>query len=230
MSAAAVAQKRTFLQTLWYWLFRLIGWDGVYHKPDTEKFIIIVAPHTSNFDFFIGFIFSRAFGMPSPNFLAKDSAFRGILGPIMRGLGGIPVNRRERTNFVDQVAAAFNERKRMILAITPEGTRSKVEYWKSGFYHIALKANVPIVMATIDYARKFITCGDMVMATGDMEADIGKIRAFYAGSTARHPERYGEIRFRPTDTAAIEEEIADRAGATPAGTAEPAETSESKPA
>lgn len=190
------------MQTLWYWLFRLIGWDGVYHKPDTEKFIIIVAPHTSNFDFFIGFIFSRAFGMPSPNFLAKDSAFRGVLGPIMRWLGGIPVNRRERTNFVDQVAAAFIERKRMILAITPEGTRSKVEYWKSGFYHIALKANVPIVMATIDYARKFITCGDMVVATGDMEADMDKIRAFYAGSTARHPERQGEIRFRPSETAA----------------------------
>lgn len=201
------------MQTLWYWLFRLLRWDGVYHKPDTEKFIIIVAPHTSNFDFFIGFIFSRAFGMPSPNFLAKDSAFRGILGPIMRGIGGIPVNRRERTNFVDQVAAAFNARKRMILAITPEGTRSKVEYWKSGFYHIALKANVPIVMAKIDYARKFITCGDMVVATGDMEADMDKIRAFYADSTGRHPERQGEIRFRPAEIS--EAKAAHRAATNP---------------
>jgi len=209
MSAVAVDQRRTFFQTLWYWLLRALGWDGVYHKPDAEKFIIIVAPHTSNFDFFIGFIYSRAFGMPSPNFLAKDTAFRGVMGPIVRWLGGIPVNRRERTNFVDQVVNAFNTRKRMILAITPEGTRSKVEYWKSGFYHIALRANVPIVMATIDYARKFITCGDMVMATGDMEGDIARIRAFFAGSTGRYPERQGEIRFRPADAAAIQAETDD---------------------
>jgi len=211
---AAVAQRRTFLQTLWYWLFRALGWDGVYRKPDSEKFIIIVAPHTSNFDFFIGFIYSRAFGLPSPNFLAKDTAFRGIMGPIVRWLGGIPVNRRERTHFVDQVVDAFHTRKRMILAITPEGTRSKVEYWKSGFYHIALKANVPIVIATIDYAHKFITCGDIVTATGDVESDVAKIRALFAGSTGRYPERQSEIRFRPAEHAATQDKTEDADAAT----------------
>jgi len=199
MTAQAIPMRRTFMQTLWYWLYRLLGWDGEYRHPDTEKFIIIVAPHTSNFDFLIGFIFSRAFAIPFPNFLAKDSAFRGMIGKLGRKVGGIPVNRSERTNFVDQVAAEFQKRDRMILAITPEGTRSHTEYWKTGFYHMAMKANVPVIMAYIDYARKFISCGDVAEITGDMEADMAKIRAYYANVTARHPHRHGEIRFRPTD-------------------------------
>lgn len=198
MTAQTLPPRRTPLQTLWYWLFRLLGWDGEYHHPNTEKFIIIVAPHTSNFDFFIGFIYSRAFAMPFPNFLAKDSAFRGWIGKLGKKVGGIPVNRSERTNFVDQVAAEFKQRDRMILAITPEGTRSRTEYWKSGFYHMAQKANVPVIMASIDYARKYISCGDVAEITGDMDADIAKIRAYFADVTPLHPERHGEIRFRPT--------------------------------
>lgn len=197
MTAQMLPLRRTPLQTLWYWLYRLLGWDGEYRHPNTEKFIIIVAPHTSNLDFFIGFIYSRAFAMPFPNFLAKDSLFRGFFGPVWRWLGGIPVNRSERTNFVDQVAAEFQKRKRMILAITPEGTRSRSEYWKTGFYHMAQKANVPVIMASIDYARKFISCGDVAEITGDMEADLAKIRAHFVGITPRHPHRYGDIRFRP---------------------------------
>ena len=102
----------------------------------------------------------------------------------------------------------------MILAITPEGTRSKVEYWKSGFYHIALKANVPIVIATIDYAHKFITCGDIVTATGDVESDVAKIRALFAGSTGRYPERQSEIRFRPAEHAATQDKTEDADAAT----------------
>jgi 1-acyl-sn-glycerol-3-phosphate acyltransferase len=133
MTAQTLPLRRTPLQTLWYWLFRLLGWNGEYHHPSTEKFIIIVAPHTSNFDFFIGFIFSRAYAIPFPNFLAKDSAFRGWIGKLGKKVGGIPVNRSERTNFVDQVAAEFQKRDRMILAITPEGTRSYTEYWKIRF-------------------------------------------------------------------------------------------------
>lgn len=153
MTVQTLPLRRTPLQTLWYWLYRLLGWNGEYRHPHTDKFIIIVAPHTSNLDFFIGFIYSRAFAMPFPNFLAKDSLFRGFFGPVWRWLGGIPVNRSERTNFVDQVAAEFQKRKRMILAITPEGTRSRSEYWKTGFYYMAQKANVPVIMASIDYAR-----------------------------------------------------------------------------
>ncbi|HHY57992.1 MAG TPA: acyltransferase [Chloroflexi bacterium] len=198
MTVQTLPLRRTPLQTLWYWLYRLLGWNGEYRHPHTDKFIIIVAPHTSNLDFFIGFIYSRAFAMPFPNFLAKDSLFRGFFGPVWRWLGGIPVNRSERTNFVDQVAAEFQKRKRMILAITPEGTRSRSEYWKTGFYYMAQKANVPVIMASIDYARKFISCGDVAEITGDMEADLAKIRAHFIGIVPRHLDRYGDIRFRPT--------------------------------
>lgn len=197
MAAQFTPIQRSFTQMFWYWLFRLLGWNGEYRHPETEKFIIIVAPHTSNLDFFIGFIFSRAFAMPFPNFLAKDSLFRGPFGWVWRWLGGIPVNRSERTNFVDQVAAEFQRRDRMVLAITPEGTRGKSAYWKTGFYHMAMKANVPVIMAYIDYARKFISCGDVAEITGDIEGDMTKIRAYYADVTARHPHRHGEIRFRP---------------------------------
>ncbi len=211
MTAQTIPLRRTPLQTLWYWLFRLLGWDGEYHHPATEKFIIIVAPHTSNFDFFIGFIFSRAFAIPFPNFLAKDSAFRGWIGKLGRKVGGIPVNRSERTNFVDQVAAEFQKRDRMILAITPEGTRSRTDYWKSGFYHMAQKANVPVIMAYIDYARKYIVCGDVAEITGDMDADIAKIRDYFASITPRHPERHGEIRFRPANEEKPAEERAEQA-------------------
>lgn len=198
MTAQSLPFRRTPMQTLWYWLYRLLGWKGEYRHPNTEKFIIIVAPHTSNLDFFIGFIYSRAFALPFPNFLAKDSLFRGIFGPVWRWLGGIPVNRSERTNFVDQVAAEFQKRKRMVLAITPEGTRSHSAYWKTGFYYMAQKANVPVIMATIDYARKFISCGDVAEITSNMEADLARICAHFTNITPRHPERYGDIRFRPT--------------------------------
>lgn len=207
MTVQTATLNRTVMQTFWYWLYRMLGWNGEYRHPDTEKFIIIVAPHTSNFDFLIGFIYSRAFGMPFPNFLAKDSLFRGALGPVFRWLGGIPVNRSQRTNFVDQVAAEFHKRKRMILAITPEGTRSKAEYWKTGFYFMAQKANVPVIMASIDYARKFISCGDVADVTGDLNADMAKIRAYYANVSPRHPHRYGEIRVRPP----VDEEEKDSA-------------------
>lgn len=198
MTAQTIPLRRTPLQTLWYWLYRLLGWNGEYRHPNTEKFIIIVAPHTSNFDFFIGFIFSRAFAMPFPNFLAKDSALRGWIGKIGKKLGGIPVNRSERTNFVDQVVAEFERRQRMVLAITPEGTRSRTEYWKTGFYHMAQKARVPVIMASIDYARKYIACGDVAEITGDMEADMARIRSHFANVTPRHPHRRSEIRFRPS--------------------------------
>lgn len=190
-------RRRTLLQSVWYGLFRLLGWRGEYQAPSGCKFIIVVAPHTSNLDFVIGFIFSRAYALPFSNFLVKDSFFRGGMGRITRWLGGIPVNRREQTQFVDRVASEFARRPQMVLAITPEGTRSRSEYWKSGFYHIAQRADVPVILASIDYAHKYIACGRVAPITGDMEADLARIRAYYAGVTGYHPERQGEIRFRP---------------------------------
>jgi 1-acyl-sn-glycerol-3-phosphate acyltransferase len=199
MTAETASFHRSFLQSIWYWLFRALGWDADYREPGAPKYIIIVWPHTSNWDFPIGFIFSRAYPMPRPHFLAKNSVFKGILGPIARWAGGIPVDRSKSTNFVDQVAAEFNRHERFVLAVTPEGTRSKTHYWKSGFYYMALAANVPIVMATIDYAKKLVSYGASFMPSGNLEADFEIIRRFYAGAQGRHPERQGEIRLRPNE-------------------------------
>jgi 1-acyl-sn-glycerol-3-phosphate acyltransferase len=190
--------KRTFMQNLWYALFRLIGWKATYYDPGTNKYICVVWPHTSNLDFFIGFIFSRAYPLPNPNFFAKDSLFKGTFGPLWRWLGGIPVVRDRSTNFVDQVAAEFQRRDKIMIAITPEGTRKHTEYWRSGFYYIALAAKTPLVLASMDYSKRLITYGKTLMPTGDLDADLERIREFYAGVMGRHPERQGEIRMRPS--------------------------------
>lgn len=201
--------KRTFGQNLWYAAFRLLGWNAIYYEPGTNKYICVVWPHTSNFDFFIGFIFSRAYPMPFPNFFAKESAFKGWLGKLGRKVGGIPVNRSRSSNFVEQVAAEFARRDHMILAITPEGTRGRTEYWKSGFYYMALAAKVPIVLASIDYSKRLIIFGRTIMPTGDIHADLEPIRQFFANVKGRHPERQGEIAIRPVATEQAASESTD---------------------
>lgn len=214
MTAQSTEFKRSFVQNLWYAWYRAMGWTAIYKDPGIKKYVIIVWPHTSNLDFPTGFIFSRAYPLPKPHFLAKASAFKGIWGPIGRAVGGIPVDRSASNNLVDQVAAVFAERDEIALAVTPEGTRSKTHYWKSGFYYIALAAKVPIVMATIDFAKKCIIYGESFTPSGDIEADMEIIRRFYAGAQGRHPERQGEIRLRPRE----EEAAAPPAAAPPAAT------------
>ncbi len=194
---AEVGLQRNFIQKLWFRLFRALGWSADYQEPGSSKYIIIVWPHTSNYDFLIGFIFSRAFALPRPHFLAKHSSFKGIMGPIARWAGGIPVDRSKSTNVVEQVAAEFKRQSEFVLAVTPEGTRSKTKYWKSGFYYMAMAANVPVVMATIDFAKKMIFYGANFVPSGDIEADMDIIRRHYAGAQGSHPERQGEIRLRP---------------------------------
>ncbi|MBK8046269.1 MAG: lysophospholipid acyltransferase family protein [Anaerolineales bacterium] len=197
MTSSKTEFKRSFVQKLWYAWYRSMGWDAEYVEPGIDKYVIIVAPHTSNLDFLIGFIFSRAYPLPFPRFIAKKSAFVGPIGWLGRAVGGIPVDRTQRTNFVDQVAEQFNLHEQFVVAITPEGTRSKVTYWKSGFYHIARAAGVPIVMATIDYGKKQIRYGAVLYPSGDLDADMEKIRKFYEGATGRHPERQGAIEIQP---------------------------------
>lgn len=197
MTVSADTLTRTFSQKIWYKIFRMMGWCADYHEPDVDKYVVIVWPHTSNLDFFIGFIFSRAYPMPFPHFLAKRSVFKGPLGWLGRKVGGIPVDRSRRSNFVDQIVAEFDRHAHFILAITPEGTRTRTRYWKSGFYYIAQAAHVPIVMATIDYSQKQIRYGALIEPTGNIEADMQLIRRFYAGAQGRHPDRQGDIEIQP---------------------------------
>ncbi len=179
------------------WLLKLFGWQVQNQLPDFKKYVLIAAPHTSNWDFIVG-IMARSASRTKMSFLGKGSLFKPPLGWWFRKLGGIPVYRNKRLNMVDQMVKVFNERKELILAMSPEGTRSKIQYWKSGFYHIAHKAKVPIVMATLDFKNKTINMGGKFFnPTGNIHADMKIIRAFYEKVQGKNPSKQGPIAVKP---------------------------------
>jgi 1-acyl-sn-glycerol-3-phosphate acyltransferase len=192
MALAYGLQKSPISQRLAHFILRLIGWRTHAVQPHTSQYVIIGAPHTSNWDFGLMLLLMAAEQLPI-RFMGKDSLFRGPLGPLMRSLGGIPVNRRERTKLVDLIAAKFEEYDDLIIGIAPEGTRSKVSHWKTGFYYIALKAKVPIAMAYLDYGNRIIGVGPNFMPSGDLKADFEIIREFYAGVVGKNPNKQGEV-------------------------------------
>ena len=192
MTLAYGIQKTPLAQKLAHAILRFIGWRTHVVNPRTSRYVIIGAPHTSNWDFGLMLLLMAAEQLPI-RFMGKDSLFRGPLGPLMRSLGGIPVNRRERTNLVDQIAAKFEEYDDLIIGITPEGTRRKTSHWKTGFYYIALKAKVPIAMAYLDYGNKVIGVGPSFIPSGDIQADFEIIREFYTGIVGKNPKKQGEI-------------------------------------
>ncbi len=175
-------------------LLGLFGWRVDVILPPGPKCVIAVYPHTSNWDFVVGYLAKLAAGVPV-HFIGKDELFRGPFAAVLRRMGGIPVNRREHTGVVAQLAREFERRPWMWLAIAPEGTRSYVDHWKSGFYRVALAAKVPIGLAFIDYRSRTVGLTAYLEPTGDEEADLGRIRAAYAGKTGKRPERAGEVRF-----------------------------------
>jgi len=171
-------------------------WRLILDVARIERAVVVFYPHTTNWDFVIGLL--ARFGLNVPvTWAGKDDIFRWPYRTLWRMLGGIPVNRREHTGFVSQMIAAFAQRDRMLLAIAPEGTRRRTEYWKSGFYRVALGARVPLVLSFIDFRRKEVGVGAMIEPTGDADADFAKLRAFYADKTARHPERAGPVALKP---------------------------------
>ncbi|NMG28172.1 1-acyl-sn-glycerol-3-phosphate acyltransferase [Aromatoleum evansii] len=176
-------------------LLRLAGWRVVLVPPPGPKGVVMVYPHTSNWDFPIGVLARSASGLRI-SYVAKDSLFRPPFGALFRWLGGIPVNRRVSTGFVGQLVRRFAESESLLIAIAPEGTRGHVPHLKSGFYHLALEAGVPLGLVLIDYDRCEAGIGAWVTLTGDVERDLAVIREFYAGRRGKHPEKAGEIRFR----------------------------------
>lgn len=167
----------------------LLGWRFAGAFPDRSKLVIVVAPHTSNWDFVVGIALVFATGLDA-HWLGKHHLFQGPLGPLARWLGGIPVDRRQRNDLVEQTTAAFQSRDRLWLGITPEGTRKKVERWKSGFWHIAKAAGVPIVLCYLDFRKREIGVGPLIEPGEDYEADLARIQAFYASVTPRHPDKF----------------------------------------
>ena len=169
-------------------LLKVFGWRKEGQIPDVPKFVVISAPHTSNWDLAIGLVLAFAFRV-KVRWMGKDSLFGGPFSVIFKWLGGIPVDRSRSTGMVAQAIRAFHESERMIMIIAPEGTRSRTLHWRSGFYHIARGASVPIALGFLDYRRKAAGIGPLIVPTGDLDADMKAIRAFYAGVTPKHPER-----------------------------------------
>jgi 1-acyl-sn-glycerol-3-phosphate acyltransferase len=174
------AIAKFFLQTLWGWKF-----DKVY-PIEVKKSVIIVVGHTSNWDFPIGILLRPIIHLDT-HYVAKSSLFWFPLGLLMRALGGVPVDRSKNNNFVDAVAALYEGKESFKITIAPEGTRDKVTKLKTGFYHIALKAKVPIVMCKFDYGTMNIGFSDPFYPTGDYEKDLPQMLSYYKGVTGKVP-------------------------------------------
>jgi 1-acyl-sn-glycerol-3-phosphate acyltransferase len=181
-----------------YWLARLVrggivawfkrqGWAVEGTAPQPRKFVVIAAPHTSNWDF-VNFI-GAADGLNLDlSFMGKKSLFRWPFERMMRAMGGIPVDRKSSQNYVQQMVEEFSRRDEFMLTIAPEGTRGKVRGWKTGFYHIAVGANVPMVCGMMDYKRKVVGLGPAIWPTGDYDADMVEISRYYSLCTPKYPE------------------------------------------
>jgi len=183
------------------WAGRLLGffgWRVDVVLPPGPKCVIVVYPHTSNWDFVVGYLAKLAAGIPI-EWVGKHTLFRPPVAWLLRRMGGIPVNRREPGGFVGQLVRELERRPRMWLAIAPEGTRSYTGRWKSGFYRVALAAKVPVGLAFIDYRARLVGLTTYLELTGGEEEDLRRIRAVYAGKTGRRPALASEIRFHAGD-------------------------------
>ena len=180
-------RRRGVLRRIGALAMRLTRWriEGAF--PDLPKFLIIVAPHTSNWDFFAGLMCDLALDLDA-GFLAKHTIFVGPFGAWLKSLGGIPVVRSASHNVVSQVAAEFARRETLVLAITPEGTRKKVDAWKSGYWHIARAAGVPIVPVGLVFKRRAAVIGPMRYPTDSLADDEAEFKAFFARISPRNPE------------------------------------------
>jgi len=175
-------------------LLHLLGWSLLEPAEKPAKAVIIAYPHTSNWDFLYTMLGNRALGLAA-RWVAKDTLFRWPLGCLLRSMGGIPVNRRQRSGFVEQMTGEFATRQNFVLALAPEGTRSHTEGWKSGFYRIALAAGVPLALGCVDYAKRQVGVLCYVELSGDMAADIARIADAYAGRQGLRPELASPIRW-----------------------------------
>ena len=168
-------------------LLRLWGWQ-IAPFPDIDKAVAVGGPHTSNWDGLLGLLGASALGLDTA-FLIKASAFKWPLGAYLRRMGGIPIDRTRATGAVEQAVELFRQRERLIMVVTPEGTRTNAPRWKTGFYHIARQAHVPMVLAVPDYTRKELTFPLVIEPGDDMEADMRMMVECFADTTPRHPDK-----------------------------------------
>jgi len=171
------------------WLgLRLAGWKLKGRPPKVRKFVLIAYPHTSNWDFPLG-LSACILHRIKVYWLGKDSLFKGPAGPLMRWLGGIPVDRSQAQDFVQQAIEAFDQSDELVIGVAPEGTRSRVEKWKTGFYHIAVGAEVPIVPGYLDYPNKELGFLESILPSGDIDKDLIAIKQAYRGIQGKYADR-----------------------------------------
>ena len=175
---------------VWMWIF---GWDVIGRVPSGGKFVLVGAPHTSNWDFPFALATFYIFRLKM-SWMGKDTLFKKPFGKIMKWLGGIPIDRSSEHGVVDQIVKQFNESRKLVVAIAPSGTRKKRDYWKSGFYWIAYTAQVPIFCGYLDYSRKKACLGLSFVPTGDIKKDMDRIREFFKGVRGKNPEQTTRIR------------------------------------
>ena len=177
-------------------ILKWLGWTIEADDPGVGKYVLIVAPHTSNWDFPLGLAAAWALRLDA-RWLGKHTLFCWPYGWFFRLMGGIPVRRDQARNLIPAIADIFARSERLILGLAPEGTRRKTDHWKTGFYHIARAAGVPIVMGYLDHGRKQVGIGGAFLPGDDIEEVFCRIREFYAGKRGKHPENESDIRDRP---------------------------------
>ena len=179
---------------------RLAGWRFEGEKPPEKKYVCLAWPHTSNWDGLLLIGLTQSIGL-SMSWMIKKDWVKGPMGIALQRMGAVAIDRTGTHNVVQDMIDAFEREDELVLVIPPEGTRRRSDYWKSGFYHIARGADVPVVPGYLDYGKKRAGLGPAIHLTGDVKADMDKIRAFYGTIAARGlvPEHVGPIRLRDED-------------------------------
>lgn len=178
---------------LWSTRWRIEG-----DPPATAKFVLIAAPHTSNWDLLYLLAMSFVTGV-RVSWLGKESLFWGPAGPVLRALGGVPVQRDRRSGLVTSLVAEFAAADRLVVVVPPEGTRSRTDHWRTGFYRVACAAEVPIVCSYLDYPRRVGGFGPVIEPSGDIETDFPQFEEFYADKRGKYPDDESTIALRTTD-------------------------------
>lgn len=183
------------INTIFYWASQsymfVFRWKREGVAPDFPKYVMIAAPHTSNWDLVITLVIAFSFRL-KVFWIGKHTIFKPPFGAICRWLGGVPVDRRRSGDTVAQIVSVFNKQEKLVMIIPPEGTRRKVHYWKTGFYYIAHGARVPIVLGYIDYKRKAGGIGPAITPSGNIDADMDIIKRFYQGIVGKHDDRWND--------------------------------------
>lgn len=177
-------------------IFKLGGWKVIGEAPKIKKYVLVAAPHTSNWDFVYGLCAWNLYNM-KPRYLIKKEFFYFPLNILFNATGGLPVDRSKNNKLTDTIVEMFHEKDELIALVPPEGTRKKVDRWKTGFYYLAIKAQVPLVLGKLDYKTKTATLSEPFTPTGDIEADYAKIKEFYRGAHGKNPEGFDLEAIKP---------------------------------